>query len=123
MLKPIEPNIEWGTNPQSQEKKIPCDGKTCPCSKPLTSYPGHLWVLTFAGMQRLYTTAIQSHVRDPDSMGMYTYNDHFGYGLRELVENILIDFDAAKDDWKQQWSICEAMIMFFVRGIADPIFM
>lgn len=75
-----------------------------------------------AGIQKTISVSIQAQVRDPDSMGMYTYNDHFGYGMVEVAQNLLLDFDEAPPYWKKQWSICEAMIMFFVRGVADPMF-
>lgn len=91
--------------------------------KPATEHPGHPWVITLAGIHKVITLSIQAQVRDPDAMGMYTYNDHFGYGILELAQNLLLDFDEAKGNWKQQWSICEALIMFFVRGVADPMFL
>lgn len=53
---------------------------------------------------------------------MYTYNDHLGYGIMELVQNLLLDFDEAKATWKEQWSICEAAAMFFFRGDVEALF-
>lgn len=90
--------------------------------KPATEHPDHSWVITVAGIQKFITLSIQSQVRDPDAMDMYTYNDHFGYGVLELAQNLLLDFDEAKGDWKQQWSICESVIMFFARDVAEPLF-
>lgn len=89
--------------------------------KPATEHPDHSWVIV-AGIQKFITLSIQSQVRDPDAMDMYTYNDHFGYGVLELAQNLLLDFDEAKGDWKQQWSICESVIMFFARDVAEPLF-
>lgn len=90
--------------------------------KKVEDHPGHPWVITLAGIQKIISVTIQAQVRDPDTLGMHTYNDHFGYGMQELAQNLLLDFDQAKGDWKKQWSICEAMIMFFVREVADPMF-
>jgi hypothetical protein len=62
-----------------------------------------------------------SYLRDPDGFGMYTYNDHFGYGVLELAQNLILDFEEA-EGWKEKWSVCEATAMFFVKGDADPLF-
>lgn len=90
--------------------------------KKATEHPGHPWLITMAGIQKTIAVTFQAQVRDPDTLGMHTYSDHFGYGMRELAQNLLLNFDQAKGDWKKQWSICEAMIMFFVRQITDPLF-
>lgn len=60
-------------------------------------------------------------LRDPDGFGMYTYNDHFGYGVLEVAQNLVLDFDEAAT-WKEKWSICEGAALFFAKGDADPLF-
>lgn len=52
-------------------------------------------------------------MRDPDIFGMYICNDFFGYAIMELVENLFVDFDEAAGDWKMQWAICEATVLYF----------
>lgn len=56
---------------------------------------------------------------------MYVYNDYHGYGIVQVVQNTLLDFDQEKekDNWKEQWAICEAIILFFQSGHAMPFFM
>jgi hypothetical protein len=52
---------------------------------------------------------------------MYTFNDHYGYGTLELVENFMLDFDLAKSNWKEQWTLCEALGLFIRHGSADAM--
>ena len=54
---------------------------------------------------------------------MYTWNDHAGHGIIELVQNLLLDFDKAQESWKEQWAICEGTARFLLRGNADTLFM
>ena len=81
----------------SQESKVPCDaGKTCLCFKPAAEHPNHPRVLTLATTQKLTALRIMSSLRDPDGFGMYTYNDHLGYGVLEVAQNLVLDFEEAK---------------------------
>jgi len=59
--------------------------------------------------------------RDPDTFGMHTYNDYFGYGCLEMAQNLILDFDEAKGNWKEQWVVCETTALFFLK-YADPMF-
>ncbi|KAJ5532548.1 hypothetical protein N7494_009100 [Penicillium frequentans] len=106
-----------------KEKEAPCDiGKTCVCFKPAAEHPEHPWVITNAATWKLRTLNIMISMRDPDAFGMYTYNDHFGYGILEMLQNLILDFEEAKT-WKEQWAICEGTALFFARGNADPLWM
>lgn len=108
---------------RTQEKKPACDGgKTCVCLKPAAEHPDQPWVITRAATHKLNTLRIMGSLRDPDGFGMYTYNDHFGYGCVELAQNLILDFEEAKGNWKEQWSVCEGMALFFMKGDADPLF-
>lgn len=107
-------------------KESNCDGgETCLCKKPLTERPDHPWTMSIAGHAKLRTTLIQLSLRDPDSMNMYTYNDHVGYGIMEVIENLLLDFDEAKskDNLEEQWVICEVAGMLFLRDGLFPLMM
>lgn len=70
---------------------------------------------------------IQGDLRCPDLFDMYIYNDYHGYGIVQVIQNTLLDFDQEKekekDNWKEQWAICEATILFFQSGHAMPFFM
>lgn len=108
---------------RTQEKEPACDyGKTCVCLKPAAEHPEHPWVITRAATHKLNTLRIMGSLRNPDGFGMYTYNDHFGYGCVELAQNLILDFEEAKGDWKGQWSVCEGMALFFMKGDADSLF-
>jgi hypothetical protein len=110
--------------PKKTDRRPPCDnGKSCLCTKSSSEHPEHPYTLSLGGVQKFSTTAILCSLRNPDMFDMYIYNDFYGYGLLEVVGNLLLDFDEAKDDWKQQWFICEAMTLFFHRIDLAPLFM
>ncbi|KAJ6084038.1 hypothetical protein N7486_010838 [Penicillium sp. IBT 16267x] len=91
-----------------KEKTAPCDaGKTCLCYKPAAEHPGHPWIVTCVTRTAL---------------GCTHYNDHWGYGILELVQNLILDFEEAQT-WKEKWTICEATALFFAKGNADPLWM
>ncbi|KAK1977153.1 hypothetical protein LZ30DRAFT_785095 [Colletotrichum cereale] len=97
----------------NKQPKGKCDGgKTCICTKPVAEHPNAPFVMTNAGYRKLMTQQIHCQVRDPDSFGMYTYNDHSAYGVLQVLQNLILDYEEAKDDWKEQWVICEAMAPF-----------
>lgn len=49
---------------------------------------------------------------------MYIYNDFAGYGLVEVMQNIVLDFVEAEGNWKEQWAICEGTAHFLMYGDA-----
>lgn len=101
------------------------DGETCLCKKPAAERPDHPWIMSNAGYRKLRATLIQISLRDPDCFDMYTYNDHSGYGCMEAIENLLLDFDESKykDNREEQWAICEAAALLFLRNETVPLFM
>lgn len=111
---------------ETYQRPPSCDGgKTCLCHKPATEHPGNIWTVSRAGFQKFITSTIQGDLRCPDLFNMYVYNDYHGYGIVQVVQNTLLDFDQEKekDNWKEQWAICEAIILFFQSGHAMPFFM
>lgn len=91
-----------------------CDGgKKCLCRKPASEYPDHPWVLTYAGFHKYLSQSTMAAVRCPDNFAMYTYNDHEGYGILEVVQNLLLDWDEAKT-WQEQWVVCEGLALFLL---------
>ncbi|KAJ5368896.1 uncharacterized protein N7496_008656 [Penicillium cataractarum] len=110
--------------PKKTDDLPPCDGgKTCLCQKPIEEHPDHPYSLSLGGIQKFTTTSILCDLRNPDMFDMYLYNDFYGYGLVEVLGNLLLDFEEAKDDWKQQWYICEAVMLFFFRYDPAALFM
>ncbi|KAK3349753.1 hypothetical protein B0T25DRAFT_548877 [Lasiosphaeria hispida] len=98
--------------PEKDDGKPRCDGgKTCICTKPASEHPDHLWTLTTVAHRKFFTQYIQQELRDPDNFGMYTFNDHAAYGMVELVQNLVLDFEEATTA-KEQWAICETMAYF-----------
>ncbi|KDN65805.1 hypothetical protein CSUB01_04988 [Colletotrichum sublineola] len=97
----------------NKQPKAKCDGgKTCLCTKPAAEHPDAPFVMTNAGYRKLMVQQIHCEVRDPDSFGMYTYNDHSAYGVLQVIQNLILDYEEAKDNWREQWVICEAMVPF-----------
>jgi hypothetical protein len=108
-------NNDEGGN--SSNKK--CDrGKTCPCSKPASTIPSHPYSLTRAGMDKYNIAGDMANLRNPDTFGLYLYNDFGFYGAAEVVENLLRDYDEAREmeDTKQAWAVIEGTALFMVIG-------
>jgi hypothetical protein len=63
--------------------------------KPASEYPEHRWVISEKGFEDFCKLEIQADYRNPDNFAMYIYNDFWGYGIQEVIENWLLDFDKA----------------------------
>ncbi len=113
----------------AEKAKSRCDGgRTCVCSKPAAEHPAHEWVFTAAALRKQRDLCAHTKLRDPDCFAMYTYNDHSGYGVLEVMQNIILDFDEARHDkndkgWQAQWAVVEAAALFMLTGFAEPMFM
>jgi hypothetical protein len=106
------------------KKKPSCDGgKTCLCNKPANDHPNHIWVTTFACRRKFFAQESFVQMRDPDNFGMSTYNDHAGYGVLQVVENLLLDFVEADSNWREQWVVCETLAMFLQTDMIEPMLM
>ncbi len=102
--------------------KVTCDGgKTCLCDKPAADHPDHVWKLSVAGKRLFFTQLIHFELRCPDNFDMYTYNDHTGLGVLEILQNLVLDFDEAADNIKLQWAVCEALAFFLQREETDVV--
>ncbi|CAI7604323.1 unnamed protein product [Penicillium discolor] len=96
-----------------QKKKDDAEADDTTTLEPASEHPGEKWIFTNAGMAKWIALKESTIVRDPDIFGMYICNDFFGYAIMELVENLFVDFDEAAGDWKMQWAICEATVLYF----------
>lgn len=95
------------------DRTAKCDaGDTCLCSKPASEHPGHIWKLSSAGKRRFHAQEIYADMRCPDYFDMYTFNRHGAYGVLEVLQNLILDFEEAKDNLKERWAICEALAFF-----------
>ncbi|KAK9780694.1 hypothetical protein SCAR479_01880 [Seiridium cardinale] len=94
--------------------------------KPASEFPGYKWI----GMnetQRLSNEyRIQATYTDPDMFGMYIYNDFYGYGVLECIQNALMgrrqllaidnEFKKKSSDRsvEQMWALSAALIHWIV---------
>ncbi|KAF2829727.1 hypothetical protein CC86DRAFT_367670 [Ophiobolus disseminans] len=82
--------------------------------EPATDHPDYKWVMLWEGFKSFLDYRRRSNYCNPDSFGMYIYNDFNGWGLQELMENQLVAFDATlkkKDDdaLKRTWAAVTAL--------------
>lgn len=110
--------------PEVQKSKNRCDhGKTCVCNKPAAEHPDHPYVTTYAAKQKYLTMHIMCDLRLPDLFDMYTFNDHEAYGVLEVVQNLLLDYQEAGENWKEKWVVCETMAQVLHGMMSDPMMM
>jgi hypothetical protein len=57
--------------------------------KPLSDHPGHTWVISELGMWFREKYFVEAQMRDQDKFGMHIYNDYTGYGMQEVIQNIV----------------------------------
>ncbi|OTB04630.1 hypothetical protein M426DRAFT_320745 [Hypoxylon sp. CI-4A] len=101
-----------------------CGEKNCVCLKPPAENPEHPWLVSQAGYRKYRTQHIYFSLRDPDSFGMYTSNDHLGYGCVEMLQNLFLDYvEAAERGWREQWAICEGLILWLFNPSSDVMLM
>ncbi|KAK4133942.1 hypothetical protein BT67DRAFT_381493 [Trichocladium antarcticum] len=103
-------------------KRPRCDGgDTCLCEKPAAEHPDHVWKLSAAGKRKFFTQRTHEQMRCPDNFNMYTFNDHMGYGILELLQNLVLDFSEAAGNYKEQWAVCEGTAFFLKTDLAAAI--
>ena len=68
-----------------------CGGaKKCLCFKLADDHPEHNWIVTKKGYKLMKEWLIQADKRCPDNFNMYIFNDFYGYGICEVIENMVI---------------------------------
>lgn len=98
----------------NKKEKAKCDGgKSCVCNKPASEHPDHRWILTYGGYRKFIDQYTMQDLRDPDNFAMYTYNDHMPYGVLEVIQNLVLDYEEASN-WQEQWWVCEALVLFLL---------
>ncbi|CAI7654537.1 unnamed protein product [Penicillium pancosmium] len=99
-------------NSDDENQEPPCDGgETCSCMKPLAEHPESKYSLSQAGAWRFNMMREQLPYRNPETFGMMMFSDYPIWGTIEVIENQILDFNEATD-WREQWAVCEALIMF-----------
>ena len=61
--------------------------------KPASQHLDHKYIMLRATQDLLEKWHRETDFRNPDIFGMYTFNDHFGYGIIEVVENAIKKFN------------------------------
>ncbi|KAM7218905.1 hypothetical protein V8F06_005785, partial [Rhypophila decipiens] len=100
-----------------------CDnGVKCICDKPAADNPDHPWVLSFAGMHKFFAQKDQCQLRDPPNFHAHTFGEHEGYGVVEVIQNLVLDFEdaGAAGNWREQYAICEAIAFFMMTELSYP---
>jgi len=110
-----------GAKNKNSGREPRCDGgKSCLCGKPAADFPDRVWVVSRAGWEKYRTQMKQADLRDPNELDVYTFNDHWGYGMLEVVQNLLLDFNEAGyrngRGWREQWAVTEALALFLLLG-------
>ena len=68
-----------------------CGGaKECLCFKLADDHPEHNWIVTKKGYELMREWLNQADKRCPDNFDMYIFNDFYGYGICEVIENMVI---------------------------------
>lgn len=57
--------------------------------KPAADFPDHRWVAVWETWKLFCEYRRRASYTCPDLLGMHIYNDFHGYGLQELVENMV----------------------------------
>ncbi|KAK3291610.1 uncharacterized protein B0H64DRAFT_409539 [Chaetomium fimeti] len=105
--------------PEKAEEPGKCDGgDTCLCNKPASEHPGHIWKLSYAGLRKFHTQEVHCQLRCPDYFEMYTFNRHGAYGVLEVLQNLILDFEEASDNYQEQWAVCEGLAFFLMTNTA-----
>ncbi|KAL2867209.1 uncharacterized protein BJX67DRAFT_107911 [Aspergillus lucknowensis] len=109
---------------QPRPKNPKCDdGDTCVCKKSAAENPDHPFTITTAGHEKFMHQLMHTDLRNPDFFGMFVFNDFAGYGILEVLQNLVLDFVEAEDNWKEQWAVCEAIPLYWMLGDLMPFSM
>ncbi|KAL1792704.1 hypothetical protein ACET3X_009211 [Alternaria dauci] len=78
-----------------------------------SKFPEHKWVMMWDAWLKADLLTRKSNYCDPDSFGLIQYTDWKGWGMQEIIENMLIEFDKgfhAKDERiEKMWSVISAV--------------
>ncbi|KAF1811723.1 hypothetical protein P152DRAFT_474446 [Eremomyces bilateralis CBS 781.70] len=115
--KEWEEDEDWEDEPSEEQMKLLEDEIEKYAEKPAEEHPEWKWIITRQGNYLANTYGDDTTRRNPDMMGMYTYNDHAGYGMQEVIENQLIafkkEFSKKNCDPHRLWIHLEAMGLYF----------
>ncbi|KAL3490487.1 hypothetical protein BJX62DRAFT_140156 [Aspergillus germanicus] len=111
-------------NESDKPKKAKCTGgRTCICNKPAAEHPEHPYTVSISGYRKFIDLVAHTNLRSPDAFDMYIFNDYEGYGILEVLQNLVLDFIEAKDNWKEQWAVCESIPLYWISNALMPFTM
>ncbi|KAK0509296.1 hypothetical protein JMJ35_008667 [Cladonia borealis] len=110
---------EQDLDPDDEDTVDTCGGgKKCLCFRAADDHPEHKWIVTKKGFELMKKWMVQADKRDPDLFDMHIFEDFYGYGICELIENMFLAFDKEHGKKTQDpvamWSIMESMALFFM---------
>ncbi|CAI9632056.1 unnamed protein product [Alternaria burnsii] len=80
---------------------------------PPSKFPEHKWVMMWDAWLKVDLLGRKTKYCDPDDFGMQLYQDWQGWGIQEILENMLIEFDesfrANDDRIEKMWSVVSAV--------------
>lgn len=99
--------------------------------------PEHKWVMMRDSWKLLHESRNEVENRCPDNLNMYIYNDFWGYGLLEVIENFLSQYSTAfnrtvkkrnteaiiEKSQKEMWLVVSALGQFLNWGQMNPFVM
>ncbi|KAI1258102.1 hypothetical protein MGN70_001148 [Eutypa lata] len=104
--------------------------KDTPANKPAAEHPDYKWISMWRTWTKCCDLKKRAFYTCPDAFGMYIYNDFNGYGIQELVQNTLIDFDKEfskkthnDDRLNEMWCIASSFVHWLLQDELGPWFM
>ncbi|KAF2130921.1 hypothetical protein P153DRAFT_395323 [Dothidotthia symphoricarpi CBS 119687] len=102
---------------EKYQKQLEEDSKKGIVLEPAKDHPDWKWTIAWEGFKTCLDYRRRANYCDPDRFSMYIYNDFNGYGLQELMENIIVSFDGAlkkKDDdaLNRTWALISGLSLW-----------
>ncbi|KAF2442733.1 hypothetical protein P171DRAFT_522459 [Karstenula rhodostoma CBS 690.94] len=95
---------------------------------PASDIPEWKWVMMMEGWKTYCEWRRRSNYCQPDYLQMYISNDFYGYGIQELLENLLIKFDAAIKEKTEEgrmamWAVLSTTALWLTAGQGNDYMM
>ena len=69
--------------------KVGFEGGSCMCRKLARDHPNYPWALMYGAYEKVHETYAEANYRNPQNFGILTDDDHAGYGIIEVLENLV----------------------------------
>ncbi|KXT18473.1 hypothetical protein AC579_2240 [Pseudocercospora musae] len=98
--------------------------------KSASEHPHWKWIMLRESFDLLDAAYKDTDNRDPDIFGMYIYNDYLGYGIIEILENMIRAFNKELKpqkvkgyNYQQMWAVVTALANYVNRDASMPYMM